>query len=64
VHLTLLASACPSCPVGREARDLVFSDAFWMNAGVALLPFVIVALAVRWFTRRLDRGDAEETKRA
>jgi hypothetical protein len=52
--------ACPDCPVGREARSLVFSEAFWVNAWYALLPFLVVALAVRWFVRRLDQGARDE----
>jgi hypothetical protein len=53
---TLAAALCPDCPVGREAREMVFSDAFWTNAWYAFLPFVVVLLAVRWFVRRIDQG--------
>ena len=56
MNLARLAAACPDCPVGREARALVLSEAFWLNAGYALLPFVVALLAVRWFVRRLDQG--------
>lgn len=56
-----LLAACPDCPIGREARGLVFSDAFWTNAGLALLPFVIVSIAVVWFVRRVDRSPEEES---
>jgi hypothetical protein len=45
---------CPDCPPARSARELVFSESFWMNAGYALLPFVIVVLLVRWIVQRLD----------
>jgi hypothetical protein len=47
---------CPDCPVGREARSLVFSEDLWTNAWYAVLPFVVVILMVRWFVRRLDQG--------
>ncbi|MDX2089750.1 MAG: hypothetical protein SFX73_17980 [Kofleriaceae bacterium] len=52
--------ACPSCPAGRAARLLVFSDAFWVNAWFALLPFVVCGLVVRAVVRRLNRGEAND----
>jgi hypothetical protein len=48
--------ACPSCPPALEARTLVFSEAFWVNASYALLPFVVVGVVVHRFVRRIDRG--------
>jgi hypothetical protein len=55
-----VVSACPDCPPARDARALVFSDGFWLNAWYALLPFVVVAIAVRWFVGRVDRGVRDE----
>ena len=54
--ILLLAMACPDCPPAREARSLVFSDTLWLNVGYAVLPFIVVALIVRWFVAGLD-GD-------
>lgn len=44
---------CPDCPIGRQARELVLADGFWWNAGAALLPFLVVALVVRWVWKHL-----------
>lgn len=48
--------ACPSCPPALEARSLVLSETFWVNASYALLPFVLAGLVVHEVVRRLERG--------
>jgi hypothetical protein len=48
--------ACPDCATARAARDLVFSDSFWVNSWYALLPFVVTIFVVRWILRRVDQG--------
>jgi uncharacterized membrane protein len=48
----LTAALCPDCPIGREARAMVLSDAFWTHASYAVVPFVVVAGAVAWFAHR------------
>ena len=63
-YLAALAAACPDCLAGREARALVVSDAFWLHAWYAALPFAVVTVVVRWFARRLDEaGDPPEDTR-
>jgi hypothetical protein len=52
--------ACPDCPVAREARALVLSDRFWLNAWCAVLPFVVVAIVVQRVVRGLDRGARDD----
>jgi hypothetical protein len=47
---------CPACPPVLEARALVFSDGFLINATYALLPFVVVGIVMHQFVKRLDRG--------
>jgi hypothetical protein len=47
--------ACPDCATARAARDLVFSDGFWVNSWYAVLPFVVAVLVVRWIVRRVDQ---------
>jgi hypothetical protein len=54
---------CPECPPVREARALVFSEAFWVTAWYALLPFVVVGLVVRVFVRSLDQEIEHDRKR-
>ncbi len=54
---------CPECPPVREARALVFSEAFWVSAWYALLPFVVVGLVVRVFVRSLDQEIEDGRKR-
>jgi hypothetical protein len=54
---------CPDCPFGRDARDLVFSDGFWINASYTILPFIIVLLVVRAIVRRIDKEDGNASSR-
>lgn len=42
VSVATLADACPSCPVGQEARRQVWRDRFIDNLAVTLLPFLII----------------------
>lgn len=48
---------CPDCPTARTARQLVLEHDFVQHAVIALLPFLVVALAIAWVTTRLDRSD-------
>jgi hypothetical protein len=47
-------SLCPSCATALAARDLVFSETFWVNIWYAVLPFAAAGVVVRAFVRRLD----------
>jgi len=47
---------CPSCPPNLEARSLVLSEAFLINAWYAVLPFLVVLIIVHHVVKRLDRG--------
>jgi hypothetical protein len=47
-HLT----ACPSCPVGRDARREFWEQAPGYYSAIVLLPFAIVVLAGRLLGRR------------
>lgn len=38
----------------------MFSDTFWLNAWYTLLPFLVIALVVRWVVRRVDQGGGED----
>src|ERR1041384_4441752 len=51
-----LAAMCPDCAAGGAARALVFSDAFWVHAWYALLPFIVTMVVARWIVRRVDQG--------
>ena len=52
VLLPVAALACPSCPVGREARAQVLSLDLWSNLAMTALPFAVIAVvcmhAERW----------------
>lgn len=41
------SSACPSCPIGRTARQRVIDDDFGTNLAIALAPFLLIGLAAR-----------------
>lgn len=56
----VVAAICPDCVVGREAREMLFSNALLTNAWYAILPFVVALLVVCWFVRRLDQGESDE----
>ncbi|HKU43298.1 MAG TPA: hypothetical protein VJR89_34290 [Polyangiales bacterium] len=45
------AWACPSCPIGRAARQQVCEQAFVQNLLFALAPFAVVAVAAVWAER-------------
>jgi hypothetical protein len=57
-----LLLACPSCPPVIEARRLVFSAWFWSNLWIAVLPFLVTLVVVRWFAGRLDREVGHESR--
>ncbi|MCW5833617.1 MAG: hypothetical protein KIS78_14540 [Labilithrix sp.] len=48
-HLLIASasSACPSCPVGRAARQDVFDQDFGTNLMIALFPFLVIGLVSR-----------------
>ena len=50
-----LGAACPSCPVGREAREQVFNQQFGTNLLIAAAPFVVVGLVSLW-AERVGKG--------
>jgi hypothetical protein len=63
MSLSAFLASCPSCPPAREARSLVLSEAFWANVTYAMLPFLVVGLAVHGFVKRLDRGARGDEER-
>jgi hypothetical protein len=51
---------CPSCPVGRQARDEFWAQDAGYYAAVLVLPFVLVAVASLRIARLLgERDDLE-----
>jgi hypothetical protein len=63
VNALSVLAFCPSCPTAIEARALVFSDGFWVNAAYAVLPFLVAAFVVHKFVKRLDQGAGHEEQR-
>jgi hypothetical protein len=59
---TLLASTgvltCPDCPIGDEARRLVFSSEIWPHLLAASVPLVLAVVIALLVVRRTDRGGA------
>ena len=53
------ASACPSCPVGQQARSQVWNEGFGYNLFVAALPFLVIGL-VCWCAEAIGRSQAPE----
>ena len=53
--------ACPSCPVGRTARQQVWEQGFAHNLLIAIAPFILVGLACLW-AERIGK-DAKHTAR-
>lgn len=51
-----VAVACPSCPIGRAARQQVCSDGFVTNLLSVILPFIVIGLLTVWVERRVDRA--------
>jgi hypothetical protein len=49
-----LAAACPSCPVGRAAREQVCEDGFSMRLLAVILPFLVMGAVSLWVERRAD----------
>ncbi|HKP63626.1 MAG TPA: hypothetical protein VJV78_43120 [Polyangiales bacterium] len=45
------AWACPSCPIGRAARQQVWQQDFGQHALFALVPFLVVGVAAMWAER-------------
>ena len=43
--------ACPSCPVGRTARQQVCGEGFTTNLMIAIAPFVVIAMVCPWAER-------------
>lgn len=54
--------ACPSCPVGRTARQQVLDQEFETNLMIALLPSLVVGLVSRWAERIGSRSRAPESQ--
>ena len=55
LHL-VLGVLCPDCPPAREARELVLSESFWLNAALMVLPFALVLAVAVALLHQLDRG--------
>jgi hypothetical protein len=49
---TTTAWACPSCPVGKLARQQVCESGFGVNMLSVLLPFVAIGLVCMWVEQR------------
>jgi hypothetical protein len=45
------AWACPSCPVGRLARQQVCDQGFTHNLVIAIVPFALIGIASIWAER-------------
>lgn len=58
----MLASLCPDCWPGRQARALVLAEHFWENLAIALVPFVVVAFFTWCVRRALDGADEVEAR--
>jgi hypothetical protein len=41
-------AACPSCATGQQARSDVWSDGFFTNMAIALLPFLVIGVICVW----------------
>jgi hypothetical protein len=54
--LSILATACPSCQTGQDARALVIGNAFVPHLLGGLVPFVLVLLIVALVVRGIDRS--------
>lgn len=63
VNALSVLAFCPSCPTAVEARALVFSEGFWVNAVYAVLPYVVIGFVVHKFVKRLDQGAGHEEQR-
>lgn len=50
------AAACPSCPIGRAARQQVCDDDFLLRLVAVLAPFIVIAGVTVWVERALDRA--------
>jgi hypothetical protein len=51
-----LAAACPSCPVGRAARQQVCEDGFSLRLLAVVLPFLVMGAVSVWVERAADRA--------
>jgi hypothetical protein len=57
------AGACPSCPIGNQARSEVWNQDFGFNVFVALLPFLVIgAICARVEAIGRRRPMAEDSK--
>lgn len=55
-----IAWACPSCPVGRAAREQVCEDSFVLRFLAVVLPFIVmglVSVGAERFMRQRPRGN-------
>jgi hypothetical protein len=52
--ITLSATACPNCAVGKQARSAVWSDDFGFHLALAAIPFIVIGalcLCAEWIGR-------------
>ena len=68
-HFTLLAvtfvleATASACPAFRPAVDeVIYGDDYWRNVGIALLPFIVIAL-VTVLVERLSTPSPNELDR-
>jgi hypothetical protein len=54
-----VALACPSCPIGRAARQQVCSDGFATKLWAVVLPFLVIGVLTAWVERRVDRAPGQ-----
>jgi hypothetical protein len=55
--------ACPSCPLGRSAREQVLAHGFATNLAIALAPFVVVGIVCAWAERIGDARNGSSEQR-
>lgn len=53
----LAASRCPNCAAGREARGDFWSDDWGAHVAAALLPLLLVVIAIRKLAHFADIED-------
>jgi len=51
-----VAWACPSCPVGRAAREQVCEDDFVLRMLAVVLPFIVMGAVSVWAERGFGKG--------
>ena len=56
LECTTMASVCPGCAIGRQARSEVWNADFGFNLIVALIPFLIIGRICLWAETITTKG--------